>query len=66
MVYNKMNDWKNMEIKSNIKEPRKSMTHKTTSGKALGKFAIVFHVNPSDFRFISWFISFLKFGLPRL
>ena len=31
-----------------------------------GKFAIFFHVKPSDFRFASWFMSILKFGLPRL
>ena len=42
------------------------MLHKTASGKNPSKFAILFHVKPSDFRFAPWFISFLMFGLPRL
>ena len=45
-------------------KPRKSMSHKTTSGKTPSKFAILFHVKPSDFRFVSWFMSFLKFDVP--
>ena len=45
------------------KKPQKSMPHKTTSGKTLSKFAILFHVKPSDFRFVTWFKSFLSFGL---
>ena len=32
-----------MEIKSNIKG---TMSHKTVSGKALSKFAILYHLNP--------------------
>ena len=27
---------------------------------------ILFHVKSSDFRFVTWFMSILKFGLPRL
>ena len=27
---------------------------------------IFFYVSPSDFRFVTWFMSILKFGLPRL
>ena len=46
------------------KKPLKSMSHETTSGKTL--FAIHSRVKPSDFRFVTWFISFLKFDLPRL
>ena len=30
------------------------------------KFTIFFYVTPSDFRFVAWFMSILKFGLPRL
>ena len=52
--------------KATSKKPWNSMTHKTTSGKTPSKFAILFHVKPSDFRFVTWSISFLKFGLPRL
>ena len=48
------------------KKRRKFMMHKTTSGKNPSKFGILFHVKPSDFRFVTWFMSFLKFGLPRL
>ena len=47
-------------------KPRKSMSHKTTSGKTPSKFAILSRVKPSDFRFVTWFMSFLKFDLPRL
>ena len=54
------------ESKALSKKPQKSMPHKTTSGKTLSKFAILFHVKPSDFRFVTWFISFLNFDLPRL
>ena len=28
-------------------------------------FATFFHVKSSDFRFVTWFMSVLKFGLPR-
>ena len=50
--------------KATSKKPRKSMSHKTTSGKTPSKFAILFHVKPSDFRFVIWLKPFLKFGLP--
>ena len=40
-----------------------SIPHKTTSGKTHSKFAILFHVKPNDFRFVTWFKSFLNFGL---
>ena len=52
--------------KATLKKPWNSITHKTTSGKTPSKFAILFHVKPSDFRFVTWAMSFLKFGLPRL
>ena len=52
--------------KTTSKKPRKAMSHKTTSGKTPSKFAIFFHVKPSYFRSITWFMSILKFGLPRL
>ena len=52
--------------KATSKKPRKSMSHKTTSGKTPSKFAILSRVKPSDFRFVTWFMSFLKFDLPRL
>ena len=52
--------------KATSKKPRKSMSHKTTSGKTPSKFAILSRVKPSDFRFVTWFTSFLKFDLPRL
>ena len=42
------------------------MWHKTTSGKIPSKFAILFSVKPSDCRFVTWFMPFIKFGLPRL
>ena len=37
------------ESKSTSKKPRKSMSHKTTSGKTSSKFALLSHVKPSDF-----------------
>ena len=52
--------------KATSKKPRKSMSHKTTSGKTPSKFAILSRVKPSDFRFVTWFMSFLRFDLPRL
>ena len=52
--------------KATSKKRRKSMSYKTTSGKTPSKLAILFHVKPSDCRFAIWFMSFLKFGLPRL
>ena len=30
------------------------------------KFANFFHVKPSDSRFVTWLLSFLKFGLPGM
>ena len=42
------------------------MSHKTTSGKTPAKFAILYHVKSSDFRFVTLFKSFLNFGLPLL
>ena len=56
-----------MGIKSNLKETMEVyILHKTILGKTPSKCAILFHVKPSDFRFVTWFESFLKFGLPRL
>ena len=52
--------------KATSKKPRKSMSYKTTSGKTPRKFAILFRVNPPDFRYVTWFMSFLNFDLPRL
>ena len=52
--------------KATSKKPLKSMSHKTTSGKTPSKFAILSRVKPSDFRFVTWFMSFLKFDVPRL
>ena len=46
--------------KATSKKPLKSMSHKTTSGKTPSKFAILSRVKPSDFRFVTWFMSFLK------
>ena len=46
------------------KKSRKSMSHETTSGKTPSKLVILFHVKPSDFRFVTWFMLFHKFGLP--
>ena len=52
--------------KATSKKPLKSMSHKTTSGKTPSKFGILSRVKRSDFRFVTWFMSFLKFDLPRL
>ena len=52
--------------KATSKKPLKSMSHKTTSGKTPSKFAILSRVKRSDFRFVTWFMPFLKFDLPRL
>ena len=52
--------------KAASKKPRKSISHKTISGKTPSNFAILSRVKPSDFRFGTWFMSFLKFELPRL
>ena len=52
--------------KATSKKPLKSMSHKMASGKTPSNFAILFRVKPSDFRFVTFFISFLKFDLPRL
>ena len=45
--------------KATSKKPLKSMSHKTTSGKTPSKFAILTSVKCSDFRFVTWFMSFL-------
>ena len=47
-------------LKATSKKPLKSMSHKTTSGKTPSIFAILSRVKPSDFRFVTWFMSFLK------
>ena len=52
--------------KAKSKKLLKSMSHKTTSEKTFSNFAILFCVKPSDFRFVTFFMSFLKFDLPRL
>ena len=52
--------------KATSKKPLKSMSHKTTSGKTPSNFAILSRVKPSDFRFVTCFMSFLKLDLPRL
>ena len=52
--------------KATSKKPLKSMSDKTTSGKTPSNFAILSHVKPSYFRFVTCFMSFLKFDLPRL
>ena len=52
--------------KATSKKPLKSMSHKATSGKTTSNFAILSRVKPSDFRFVTWFMPFLKFDLPRL
>ena len=52
--------------KATSRKPLKSMSHEKTSGKTPNKFAIHSRVKPSDFRFVTWFMSFLKFDLPRL
>ena len=48
------------------KKPLKSMSHKATSGKTPSNFAILSLVKPSDFIFVTCFMLFLKFDLPRL
>ena len=56
-----------MGIKSNLKETMEVyILHITILGKTPSKCATLFHVKPSDFRFVTWFESFLKFDLPRL
>ena len=53
--------------KATSKKPLKSMSHKTTSGKTPCNFAFLSHLKPSDdFRFVTCFMLFLKFDLPRL
>ena len=52
--------------KATSKKPLKSMSHKTTSGKTPSNFAILSRVKPSHFRFVTCFMSFLKFDLPQL
>ena len=52
--------------KATSKEPLKSVSDKTTSGKTPSNFAILSRVKPSHFRFVTCFMSFLKFDLPRL
>ena len=52
--------------KAASKKPRKSMSHKATSEKTPNKFAILSHVKPSDFKFVTWFMLFVKFDLPQL
>ena len=49
--------------KATSKKPLKSKSHKTTSGKTPSKFAILSRVKPSDFRFVTCFMSYLKFYL---
>ena len=54
-------------LKATSKKPLKSMSHKTTSGKTPCNFAFLSHLKPSDdFRFVTCFMLFLKFDLPRL
>ena len=54
-------------VKATSKKPLKSMSHKTTSGKTPCNFAFLSHLKPSDdFRFVTCFMLFLKFDLPRL
>ena len=50
--------------KATSKKPPKSMLPKTTSGKTPSNFAILSCVKPNDFRFVTCFMSFLKFDLP--
>ena len=52
--------------KATSKKPRKSMSNKTTPGKTLSKFAILSCLKPSDYGFVTWFMSFFKFDLSRL
>ena len=53
-------------LKATSKKPQKSASHKTNLGKTPSKFAVLSRVKPSDFRFVTWFMSFLRFDLPRL
>ena len=46
--------------KATSKKPLKSMSHKTTSGKTPSNFAILSRVKPSDFIFVTCFMSFLN------
>ena len=48
------------------KKPLKSMSHKTTSGKTPSNFAILSRVKPSDSKFVTCFMSFLKLDLQQL
>ena len=50
--------------KATSKEPLKSISHKITSEKTPSKFAILSRVKPSDFIFVTWFMSFLKSDHP--
>ena len=47
-------------------KPRKFTSHKATSEKTPSKFSILSRIKPSDFRFVTWFMSFFKFDLPKL
>ena len=40
--------------KASSKKPLKSLSHKKTSGKTPSKFAILSHIKPSNFRFVTW------------
>ena len=66
MVYLKRTIEKIWGSKATSKKPRTTMPHKTTSGKTPSKFTILSRVKPSDFKFFTWFMSFLKPDLPRL
>ena len=50
--------------KATSKKPTKSMSHRTNSGKSPSKFAVLSCAKSNDFRFVTWFMSFLKFDLP--
>ena len=50
--------------KATSKKARKSMSHKKNSGNTPSKFAILSRVKPSDFIFVTWFMSFLKSEHP--
>ena len=52
--------------KAASKKPLKAMSHKATSIKTPSNFAILSHVKPSDFIFVTCFMSYLKFDLLRL
>ena len=52
--------------KATSKKQLKSVLHKTTSGKTPSNFDILSRVKPSYFRFVTWFISFLKFDLRQV